>query len=433
MSQTSQSLKKLATSEEYKALAGAVEAKDYEAMAKAYLSLCGQIENEKKQILDKIKTLPRNADEDCVHFEAAFAMRSSSVLPHWHYLNQQLKEQGVMDGEVFGAGSRGDPLVRLPEGRVVVLSGAKLEKGAKVKFRVITPGQKLDFGQVIELNQAYFAFLLNRETREAVRGAFSAADECLRNGNVTPDETGLARISDALQKLEEVRELAAKLEGPEKDNVVNRIVGYRRRLLNDFIVKFATDYISREEEREITETCQGEELARALSAPAFFRYQAHQALKAELLAGNDVKGKSEVLKEMESKLDSMDAAIKLMEFQAGVDKTTPSARTYIERMDNLFARLDRKARQVAQTLAEGKTSTLEELNSTIKEAFSGPSLCAELGRTFRSADEFYTLRGALNELRSMMDGNKEAAAEAALKPYLSRKITAAFAGVGGRK
>ncbi len=430
MSQASKSLKKIATSEDYKSLVTAIEAKDYETISKSYLRLCQLLEEEKKQVLAKIQSLPRqNRGEDCEQFQTAFTLRASVTLPQWHWLTSQMKEAGVTEGEVFGFGSRGDPLVRTAQGRVVVISGVALEKGAKIKFKVITEGQKLDFGRPVELNADYFGFLLNREARESMKKSFEAVEERLRNGPPPElDEAGLARLSELLKGLEDVRQLTSKLGSTEKDGAVARVQMYRKRLLDGCGVKMALDFMSRAEENEIAEACGGDEqqILRALSAPGLFRYESHLKLKAGLLAGKDLKGYKQILEDLESRLDSMNAALELMEFQSGVEKMSPAAKAYLERMDGLFERLHRKARQVTLALAEGTLFGSEDIKAAVREAFSGGALGAELRRTFLEAEEFYALRGALADLRAKLDDKASLPAEAALRPYLTRKIAGAF-------
>ncbi len=428
MSQASKALNKIAASEEYKALDEAIKAANWETMAKSYVRLGGLMEEEKKQILEKINSLPRqNKDEDCEKFQAAFAIRASITLPQWYWLDSQLKEAGVMEGEVFGFGTLGDPLVRTREGRVVVIRGNTLEKGAKIRFKVVTEGPKLDFGRLIELTPEYFSSLLNREARTGIKKSFDAVEECLKNRSIELNESGLSQLSELLKGLEEARELANKLEAVEREATVARILAYRKRLLNEYGVKLAFEFMSREETREIVEACQGDgqQVASALAASGFFRYQAHQALRARLLTGEGLKGYSEILKNLESKVDSMDAALELMEFQSGVEKVSPSAKAYLERIDRLFDRLNRKAREVALAIAEGRISS-QDINSAIREAFSGAALGVELRRTFRSAGEFAALRGALADLMTMLGDSAGIAAESAIKPYLTRKIASAF-------
>jgi len=82
----------------------AIQKKDYEGISKCYVRLCQLFDDEKKQILDKIRTLPRqNKDEDIEQFLNAFVIRTSVTMPEWHWLTSQVREHGVIEGEVFGS------------------------------------------------------------------------------------------------------------------------------------------------------------------------------------------------------------------------------------------------------------------------------------------------------------------------------------------
>src|SRR4030042_34854 len=152
MSQTVKTLKKIASSEEYKALEAGVKELNPEAIAEAYNKISAIVEEAEKPILEQIQKLNRqNKDLDLQNFRSAFASRSKSVLPQWHWVNEQLLKQKVMEGRVIGKGTRGDPLVRSPEGRIVVIrDGPNLKEGDKVRFRVTSEGQKIDFGVIFE-------------------------------------------------------------------------------------------------------------------------------------------------------------------------------------------------------------------------------------------------------------------------------------------
>ncbi|MBI4286231.1 MAG: hypothetical protein HY670_10125 [Chloroflexi bacterium] len=432
MSQASKALKEIAASEEYKSLVQAMETADYEAIQKSYLRLGELLEEKKKQVLEKIQTLPRqNKDEDIQQFQNAFTMRLSGALPKWHWLDTMIKEQKVWEGEVFGFGTKGDPLVRTPAGRVVVVRGATLEKGARVRFKVVAEGEKIDFGRVFELTPDFFYFLLNQETIARIRSAIDTIEERVKAQSVTPGEDGLAEMSAVLKELEDIREMSRTLQTVEREKLESRITAHRRRLLGDRGARLATEFMAKEEEREIAETCAGDhdKAAKALAVPGLFRQPAHEALKAQLFAGEELKGYAEALAGLESRLDSMDAALKLMEFKSGVDDLRPQVRSYIEKMDRLFDRLQRKARSVAFAMAEDKVSQVGDVMQSIKNAFSGEALAAELGRVFRSPGEFFALRETLTKLRALLGDSTIQASEAAIRPYLNRKLSQAFASI----
>ena len=426
MSQAKKTLNKIASSEEYKALVAAIEQGDYETIFNSYVQISGLLEESEREIEEKIRGLPRrNRDEDRVKFQSAFTIRAQTTLPQWHWLDSELKKQGITEGEVIGFGGKGDPLARTKEGRVVVIRGAELKEGEKARFQVVAEGEKVDFGRVFEFSPDFFYFMLSRETRERVRNSLSSIREYLDNQPVGVDEDGLTQLSEILKEIEGVRELAPQLREEERDRIIGRVVAYRGRLLRDSGVKMAFEFFSREEERAIGEACQGDEKkkASALSAPGLFRYQAYQALKAELFAGEELKEYGEIVDKMEKALDSMNSALELMDFQAGIKGAHPSAKRYFEKMDRLFERLSRRARQVALAVAEDRICDKQDILSAIEQAFSFEALCSELRRVFRSPDEFFALRGALLELRAKLGDADGISAEAALKPYL-RCVTA---------
>ena len=122
-------------------------------------------------------------------------------------------------------------------------------------------------------------------------------------------------------------------------------------------------------------------------------------------------------------MDSMDSALKLMDFEAKIDEVYPAARKYLERMDRFFQMLTQKANQLADNLSE---SSEYEIQRIIEGAFSEQVLSAELNQVFRSPDEFFSLRRALAELRARLDETESITAEAALEPYLRKTISVAI-------
>ena len=428
MSQTVKTLKKIATSEEYQALETAIKQVDPEAIFNSYKRISEVLEASEKEILDKIQQLPRqNKDPDWQRFRLALAARSQTILPQWHWVNEQLKKQKIMEGKVAGVGSKGDPLAKTPEGRVVVVRGATLKEGDRVRFKVVAEGEKIDFGRVFELSPDTFYFVLTQDIRERVTNSLNSMrdriDSCLR-GEVesTPSE-----LSQLLSELKDVSELAARFRVEEKERLLARIQAYRARLLKASIVKLAFDFIAKREEREIIDSGQGnqEQIARALSAPGLFRQQAHLSLKSELLSGDKPKGYPEIVEQLEKNLDSMETALQLMDFKTKVEGIYPLVKRYLEQMDLFFERLNRKATDLAFKLGEN-TSDVSQIQSGIETAFSPEALGVEFRRVFRSPEEFFNLRGAVNELRLKLGNTEASQAGLAIEPYLRRIISLAF-------
>jgi len=422
MSQTSKTIKKLAASEPYQALDAAVKENDYEIIVSSYIKISRLLEEAEKEIAEKIQSLSRqNKGEDCEKFRAAFAVRVQASLPQWYWVDSELRNRRVMEGEVFGLGSKGDPLVRTPEGKVVVIEGAKPEPGEKIRFRVVTEGEKLNFGRVFELNASSFYQILNEETREDIRKSLVSVREHIDSYLQDTDGRGISRLSELLKELEDVRELASNLQAEERARVTARLLDYRKRLLRTSLTGMALEFLSRQEEMGITESCGGDEatVALALTAPAVFRRQAHEAMKAELISGEKPVGYSETVGKLEESVDSMDSALALLDFKAKMEQASPTAERYLERIDRLFGRLVSRASEVAFRVAEGSVSDSADIEAAITDAFSGQALSAELHQVFRSPEEFFTLRTALVKLRVMLGKTESDSAEAAVKPYLN--------------
>ena len=174
MSQASKVLKEIAAMPEYANMAQAIEKNDYEAIANSYKQLNAIIEAKKKEILEKIDSLTRqNKGEDSQQFLNAFSLRISTTLPQWHRLNSLMQEQKVTEGEVIGVGSKGDPMVRTPDGKLTIISGLTAEKGAKVTLRMTKEGEKVNFGQAVEFNPDFFYILLNQTMLTGIRERFN--------------------------------------------------------------------------------------------------------------------------------------------------------------------------------------------------------------------------------------------------------------------
>ncbi len=358
MSQASKVLKEIAAGPEYAALAQAMEKGDYETIANSYKQLNAIIEDKKKQILEKIDGLVRqNKGEDRQQFLSAFSVRLSTTLPQWHRLNSLMQEQKVTEGEVIGVGSKGDPMVRTPDGKLTIISGLTAERGTKVTFRVTREGEKVNFGQAIEFNPDFFYFLLNQTMLTGIHDRLTAIEERLKAGagEMTP-----VLLSELLQELEKMGKLANDLRPDEKEKVNARILVFRRRLLGEYGVKMAMEFIEQQETDEIAAICSGDarKLTCALAAPGLFRYQSYRAIKAELFDGKELKGYAETVSRLENSLDSMDTAVKLMEFKSGFEEVEPSARAYLDKIDILFERLNRKARTMVASMVEEKIGTV---------------------------------------------------------------------------
>ena len=74
MSQTRKTLKKIASTDQYQALATAVKEDDYETIVSSYIKLSQLLEEAEREIEGKIQSLPRrNKGEDYKRFRTAFA------------------------------------------------------------------------------------------------------------------------------------------------------------------------------------------------------------------------------------------------------------------------------------------------------------------------------------------------------------------------
>ncbi|MDO8473286.1 MAG: hypothetical protein Q7T05_05645 [Dehalococcoidia bacterium] len=429
MSQVDKILKNIASSEDYKALAASVEKNEYESIGKSFSQVAAQMAESKKQVIEKLQALPRhNRDDEQRNFEAAFARRIDTDLPAWHKINALLKEKGASEGVVYATGKKGDPLVRSADGRLVVVAGSKALPGSKVLYRVETKSEKMDFAREVQLDADYFYMLLNGDTLDAIRKSLDALDARLKAFAEMNGQDSVSELAQLLKELNDVRESAEQLRASEKGKYLSRIQILRRKLLADWVARSIFDFLSREEEKEITQACNQDEhsLSSAMSAPGLFRRKSHEGLKAELFAGKELRGYTDALNEMEKGLDSMNAAIQLMEFKAGIEEMVPLAQRYVERMDILFDNLNRKSRRVALAMSENGSFAEADIDSAIRSEFSGPALCSDLRAAFRSPDDFYAMREAVAKLRSMM-GNKECTTvESAIKPYLVVKTTMAF-------
>lgn len=423
MSNVVKILKQLASSEEYKALETAIKDSNAENIISYYKKLSGTLEKSEAEVVAKMQELPRqNKDKDIQNFRATFSSRSRTVLPQWYWLNDQLKQQKIMEGKVFGFGGKGDPLVRTPEGKLVIITGATLKEGDNVRFKVVNSTEKADFGVLFELTPDNLYAVLTQDSRDKVMNSMASVRERVDN---FPQNGGgadkLTELSQLIKEIDDVKEVAAKLRGEEKERIIARTQVYRKKLLSTSVAKLVFDFLARREENEIREFCGGdqEKTALVLTAPGLFRYDAYLSLKAELLAGEKPKGYAEATDKLEKNLDSMQAALELLDFKAKVEESYSLAKSYLDRMDRLFGRITRRANEIALKL-ETDASDESKIKSIIEKAFSEEALRADVVEVFRGSEEFFKMRAALIELMASL-GNPKSNAEAVLEPYL-RKI-----------
>ncbi len=427
MSQTSKTLKKIASSEEYKSLATAVEQSDYETVFTAYNQVAALLEEARREVRQKIDALPReNRDEDYHRFQQAFISRCKTELSQWHRIDSELKRQKVMEGEIFGLGSRGDPMAKTSGGRVVIIRGADLKEGDKVTFRIVAEGGKVDFAHPLELNPSSLYRLLNQDTWDNIGERLNSVRESLKGGLRGEDK--LEELSQALNQLEEVKPLAADLKDEDKEKTLSKVSFYRKRLLATCMESLALEFISRREEEDIRQLCQSDAQAeeRALKAPGLFRCQAHRDLKARLQSKSDPQDYGAALDEMQANLDSMGAALEMLDFKDKIERLRPTAYKYLEKMDGLFRGLSQEATRLAVRLGEGDICQADDIRTEVEKAFSTEALCAHMRQAFRKAEEFRYLRGALDDLINQTGDGSVKNEEAALKPYLDRITEAAF-------
>lgn len=431
MSHTAKTLKSIANGEEYKALCTAIETRDYQTLYNAYTKLTQLLVDAEQEIAGKIENLPRrNKDEDRQKFQAAFAFRSRTAVPQWHWLKSEIQKQNILDGVVVSMGKKGDPMTRTPDGRLVVLTGSQAKEGDKITFTVVSEGLKIDFGKQFELTPDAFYFLLNQEVNQQVRDSLDEVQKKLESFPGDNDDDNLSMMDEILKTLEEVKELAPKLLDIERERILNRIATYRRRLLSPIVEKLALDAVNQEEEKAIKELCNGDEgqAAMALAAPGLYRLVTLKTFKEQLFDGEQLRDYDTMLREKEKNMDTMESALKFEELKAGFSNLVPKARLYVDRMERLQQRIQVKARQLINTVVDDKSSNAEAVLGKIGEAFSEKALGNELRRVFRSPEEFFDARGATMDLKTKMGDTQCAAAEAVLKPYLRQRVNQVFGG-----
>jgi len=431
MSQTKRILKEIASGEDYQALATAMERVDYEAMFASYRRISQLLSEGKRKIEESLQNLPvQNRDEHRDKFLRAFELATERMLPLWHQLNSELTKRKVMEGEVFSFGKKGDPLVKRPEGTIVVLPGSKLEKGERVRFRVIQEAEKLNFGQVFDLNPQSFYLLITEEAREKIRHSLVLIGDHLKTSQQPWNEGSLSELGELLQKLEDIKKLSSTLQAEDRERVAAQVAKHRKRLLQGASMRLMFDFTSQQEEREIENFYQDshQEKTKALLALGLFRRHTYKAAREKLFLGDSPEGYTEVLSQMENKVDSMDSAIELLKLKSAIDEVYPKAKGYFEKMDRLFENLTQRAKQVADALSNKEVVDPEEVYLTIKNAFSEEVLFLELRKAFRSSKEFLSLRGAFTELNRWLRNQETISSEAAFRPYLHHKVLQAFGG-----
>jgi hypothetical protein len=426
MSQTKIALKQIASSEEYKALAEAIGKKDFATISHCYSSIGELLGKAKEEIREKIQNLPRkNKEEEYQKFAASFDIRARGNLPLWFQIDSELKNRGVTEGRVIGTGSKGDPVVRTESGRLFVLNEAKVAEGERVRFRVTGESEKVDFGRVFELTAESFYAILTEDTREKIRTSFKSLRE---RTDISPNNPDISELDGVLKELENVRELAEKLQPEERDNAFARVKMQRKRLLGQVCLKMMFDIIAAEEEEEVREMYAGDEkkIADALAAPGLFRKQSHEKSKEEMFSGEEIRGYAEVLSRKEQQVENMQVAMEVLQYKSTIEEAIPKAKDYLSRMDRLYDGLTKRLNRLVPEMVEADISEARQIYVAIKDAFESAALLAELRRVFHGTEDFSSLRTAFMELRSRFCDPNSAVEEAAFRPYIRQKTGQAF-------
>lgn len=429
MSNTTKILKEIAASSEYNAIAEAIEQADYDVICDSYLGISKKIDSGKATIEEGIENLPlRSRGERKEKFRQSFYLAVERILPLWHQLDQAIAKSGVVEAEVFGFGKKGDPLVRTPQGNLVAIRSAKIEEGSRVKFVVVHEGEKISIGKVFELNPQSFYTLLTQEPRERIRRSLSSVQDRLKDRQWCQDEEYLAIMREILLELEEIKKLPSNLRPQERERIIAQVHDYRKRLLHDVCVRTMADFLSRQEEKAIEDFYrdQSDEKNKALSALGLFRRPTYEEAE-KLLQSYNPEEHGQDLGEIDDEIDSMDSAIKLLDFRAAIDRAYPKAKSYLEKMNRLFYRLDKGLLKVADTLPQEGMVEPEEVQLAIRNAFSEDMLYIELRKAFRSPSEFFSFRGAYTELIRKLGDQETISAEDAFRSYLDYKIPQAYA------
>lgn len=430
MSNTKKILKEIASGVEYKELADAIEQADYDVIFDSYMRISNLINSGKEKIEKGIESLPvRSRVERLDKFRQSFDLAVERTLPLWYQLNQTLTKRQIMEGEVFGFGKKGDPLVRTPGGTLVALRGSKLEEGSRVRFIVEHKGEKISIGRVFDLNPQAFYTLITQESRDAIKRSLAAIEDLLKTGQELLKEGSFSQLGELLVELEEVKNLPPTFKPEERERIIAQALRYRNRLIYDIGVRSMYNFLSQKEEKEIEEFYHDrlEEKNKALSALGLFRYHTYEAAE-KLVIDDKPEEYGQALSEIEDEIDSMESAMKLMDHKAAIDRAYPKAKSYIKKMKRIFDRLTRSVGQVVDALPEGGIVEPEEIQLAIKNAFNDDTLFVELRKAFRTSQEFLSQRGAFSELIRKLGDEESIAAETAFRSYLNHKISQAFAG-----
>ncbi|MFC1925296.1 hypothetical protein ACFLW2_01200 [Chloroflexota bacterium] len=430
MSNTKKILKEIASGEEYKDLTDAIEQADYDVIFNSYMSISELIKGGKKKIEEGIENLPiRSRNERLDKFRQSFDLAIERTLPLWHELNQALIKRQIMEGEVFGIGKKGDPLVRTPGGALVALRGSKLEEGNQARFIVDYEGEKISIGRVFTLNPYTFYTLITQESRERIKRSLTSIDELLKTGQELLKEGSFSQVGEILVELEEIKDPPPTFKPEERERIIAQAQRYRNRLLYDIGVRSMYDFLSQQEEKEIEEFYHDrpEEKNKALSALGLFRYHTYETAE-ELVLNDKPEEYGQALSEIEDEIDSMESAMKLMDHKAAIERAYPKAKSYIEKTKRIFDRLTGKVGQVVDALPEEGMVEPEAIQMAIKNTFDDETLFLELRKAFRSSQEFFSQRGAFSELIRKLGDQESIAAETAFRSYLNQKISQAYTG-----
>jgi len=427
MSNTRKIIKDIASGSEYKALADAIEQTDYEAIFESYTSISELINNSRGKIEEGIESLPVGSKEKrLVDFRRSFDSAVERILPLWHELNGALAKSKVMDGEVFGIGKKGDPLVRTPDGTIVALRGSKLEEGSQVKFSVEYEGEKISIGRVFELNPQSFYITITQEHRERINTTFASIENYLNKAQEGLNEDSLSLSGELLVELGKIENPPPTFRPEERERIAAQALKYRKRLIYGLVVRSMFDFLSKKEEEAIGAFYRdrSEEMSQALSALGLFRRHTYEAAEKLLLGDKPEHGQDSG--EIEDEIDSMDSAMKVLEYQEAIDRAYPRAKSYLNKMNHIFDRLVERAEQVADSLSETEAVDLKEIQDAIETAFGEDTLSFELRKAFRNSKEFLSFRGAFSQLIKAQKDQESIAADSAFISYLHHKIPRIF-------
>lgn len=428
MSNTKKLLSEIASGDEYKALAAAIEKADYQAIFDSYMKISGLINHGKKRIEEGIENLPvQNKADHLEKFKQAFDLAIERKLPLWSQLYQVISRKQIAEGEVFGIGKKGDPLVRTPQGRIIALRGTKLEVGTKVSFAVEYEGEKVGMGRVFNLDAQSFYNIITQEPRERIRRALNSIEDRLKTSPAILNEDSLSLFGVLLLELEEIKRAPTSFNTEEQKRIIDQVMNHRKRLIHDMGVRLMFDFISQQEEKDIQEFFHDrpEENTRALSALGLFRRHTYEAAE-KIIPGDKPEGLEQSFGEIDEKVESMASIMKLMDFKDSIDRISPKAKSYFDSMSRIFENLTGRVSQVTDVLSESDTVDPKEIQLAIDKAFGEDTLSSEIRGSFRSSREFLSLRGAYGELVNKLRDEESFAAETAFRSYLNQKIPKAF-------